>query len=117
MTGSVLDRAIRTYNLFGESADLQDVVHCETIAARSTLHGWELASHRHARLHQVLLVAHGSGGAVLDGRGSDLVAMSVVNVPIGTIHSFSFTPGTEGWVVTLAAEMMEAALGEAEDVR
>lgn len=30
--------AIRVYNLFGESGDLPDVVHCETIASRSVLH-------------------------------------------------------------------------------
>ncbi len=32
-----------TYNLFGEAGDLPDVVHCETIAARSVLHEWEFA--------------------------------------------------------------------------
>lgn len=47
---------IRSYALFGESGDLPDVLHCETIAARSALHGWELAPHRHAGLHQLLLV-------------------------------------------------------------
>ena len=31
--------AIQVYNLFGESSDLPDVVHCETIASRSGLHG------------------------------------------------------------------------------
>lgn len=117
MTGTALDRSVRTYNLFGEDGDLPDVVHCETIAARSRLHDWELASHRHARLHQVLLIAGGGGRAVLDGRACDLAPMLAVNVPIGCIHSFSFTPGTEGWVVTLAAEMMEAALDHAEEVR
>ncbi|MGY4280837.1 hypothetical protein ACVWXO_000057 [Bradyrhizobium sp. LM2.7] len=40
--------AIRVYNLFGESRDLPDVVHCETIASRSVLHDWTLAVHRHA---------------------------------------------------------------------
>ena len=47
---------ILNYNLFGESRDLPDVVHCETIEARSRLHNWEFAPHRHARLHQVLLL-------------------------------------------------------------
>ena len=60
-----MDR-IESYNLFGESDDLPDVVHCETIAARSVKHDWELTPHRHARLHQVLLVARGGGRGTLE---------------------------------------------------
>ena len=43
-------------------------MHCETIASRSVLHDWTLAVHRHARLHQVLLIERGGGEATLDGR-------------------------------------------------
>src|SRR5438552_9838609 len=60
--------AIRVFNLFGESGDLPDVVHCETIAARSVLHDWEFEVHRHARLHQVLLIESGGGQATLEAR-------------------------------------------------
>ena len=111
------DRAILSFNLFGESADLPDVVHCETLAARSVLHGWELAPHRHARLHQLLLVRSGGGMAQLDGRAERLGPMSLVNVPIGHVHAFSFVPGTQGWVLTLAAEMFDEALSHAADLR
>ena len=52
---------IQSYSLFGESKHLPDVLHCETIADRSVLHDWELAPHRHARLHQILLVQSGGG--------------------------------------------------------
>jgi len=31
--------SIRSYSLFGESSHLPDVMHCETIAQRSVLHG------------------------------------------------------------------------------
>lgn len=55
---------IETFNLFGEDADLPDVVHCETIEARSVVHDWEFKPpHRHARLHQVLLLERGGGTA------------------------------------------------------
>src|SRR3989338_7360373 len=54
--------SIQSYSLFGESQHLPDVLHCETIAARSVLHDWELAPHRHTRLHQVLLIESGVGG-------------------------------------------------------
>jgi AraC family transcriptional regulator, transcriptional activator of pobA len=103
--------------LFGESAQLPDVMHCETIAARSSLHGWELAPHRHGKLHQVLLLRLGCGAAHLEGRKLALEAMSLVNVPSGDVHAFAFEPGTQGFVVTLAEEMLDTMLEGVGDVR
>jgi len=108
---------IRVYNLFGEAGDLPDVVHCETIASRSVLHDWNLAVHRHARLHQVLLIERGGGKATLDGRMVSLRPMQIVNVPVGHVHGFSFMPDTEGWVLTIAAEILDEALLAAEGLR
>lgn len=105
---------IRSYNLFGEVHDLPDVVHCETIAARSVLHDWELAVHRHARLHQVLLIARGGGQATLEGRQHRLRPMTAINVPAGQVHGFSFTPGTQGWVVTMPSEILDEVLTPSE---
>ena len=110
-------RSVQTYNLFGEAGDLPDVVHCETIAARSVLHEWEFAAHRHARLHQILLIESGSGQATLEGRLQALRPMRVVNVPVGHVHGFTFKPGTQGWVLTIAAEMLDEVLTPSEDLR
>lgn len=109
--------AIRIYNLFGESGDLPDVVHCETIASRAVLHDWTLAVHRHARLHQVLLIERGGGEATLDGRVMPLRPMQIVNVPVGHVHGFRFVPDTQGWVLTIAAEILDEALLAAEGLR
>ena len=109
--------AIQVYNLFGESRDLPDVVHCETIAARSVLHDWSFAVHRHARLHQVLLIDSGGGQATLDGRVCTLKPMHIVNVPVGDVHGFSFVPGTQGWVLTIAAEILDETLLASEGLR
>lgn len=117
MRAAAASSAIQVYNLFGESADLPDVVHCETIAARSVLHDWKLAVHRHARLHQVLLIDSGGGEATLDGRVHPLRPMRVVNVPVGDVHGFSFVPGTQGWVVTIAAEILDETLLASEGLR
>ena len=108
---------IKVYNLFGEAGDLPDVVHCETIAARSVLHDWVLAAHRHARLHQVLVIESGGGEASLDGRIQALRPMHAVNVPVGHVHGFSFVPGTEGWVLTIAAEILDETLLASEGLR
>ena len=117
MANAAAKQTIQTYNLFGESRDLPDVVHCETIAARSVLHNWEFAPHRHARLHQILLIERGGGEASLEGQTHALRPRRVVNVPIGHIHGFSFKRGTQGWVVTFAAEMLDQVLTPAEGLR
>lgn len=109
--------AIAGYALFGESAHLPDVLHCETIAARSALHDWELEPHRHARLHQLVFVEAGGGSAQLEGATLALAPMTLVNVPPGHVHGFSFAPGTAGYVTTLAAEMRDEVLAQASDVR
>ncbi len=106
--------AIQSYNLFGETRDVPDVIHCETIAARSVLHDWELEPHRHARLHQVLLLAGGGGQVTIEGQRHRLRPMHLINVPTGQVHGFSFTPGTDGWVVTFVAEFLDQVLVPSE---
>lgn len=98
--------AIQSFSLFGESMHLPDVLHCETIADRSVLHDWEFAPHRHARLHQLLLLESGGGVAHLDARTAELVPGALLNVPPGHVHAFRFTPGTQGLVLTLADELL-----------
>jgi AraC family transcriptional activator of pobA len=114
MARAPLESVIRSYNLFGEVHDLPDVVHCETIAARSVLHDWELAVHRHARLHQVLLISRGGGRTTLEGRQYPLRPMTAINVPAGQVHGFVFTPGTQGWVVTMPSEILDEVLTPSE---
>ena len=101
---------VQSYSLFGESTHLPDVLHCETIADRSVLHDWELAPHRHARLHQVLLVEKGGCSVTLDGKSHPLSQGSLVNVPPNHVHSFRFEKDTRGWVTTLADELMDELL-------
>jgi AraC family transcriptional activator of pobA len=114
---SIPKPSIQVYNLFGESGDLPDVVHCETIPARSVLHDWTLAVHRHARLHQVLVIQSGGGEATLDGRVHVLKPMQIVNVPVGHVHGWRFVPGTQGWVLTIAAEILDESLLASEGLR
>jgi len=109
--------AIRSYGLFGETANLPDPMHIETIAARSALHDWELAPHRHARLHQLLLLRSGGGMLHLEGHALPLAAMSLVNVPPGAVHAFAFEQGTQGWVATLADDLVEQLLAPRGDER
>jgi AraC family transcriptional activator of pobA len=106
--------AIQSYNLFGEVRDLPDVVHCETIATRSSLHDWTLAPHRHGRLHQVLLISRGGGEITMESGRHALRAMSVVNMPANHVHGYAFRPGTQGFVVTIATEILDEVLNASE---
>jgi AraC family transcriptional activator of pobA len=106
-----------TYSLFGESAHLPDVLHCETIAARSVLHEWEFEPHRHVRLHQLLLIESGRGVVQLEAGPQPLGPMALVNVPPGEVHGFRFERGTQGYVATLAEEMRDELLARAPDER
>lgn len=108
---------ILSFDLFGESSHLPDVMHCETIAARSVLHDWEIAPHRHTRLHQVLLVERGGGTAHLEGVALRLRPRALLNLPTGCVHGFRFLPGTDGFVVTLPDELVDQALAGAEGAR
>ena len=108
---------IRSYALFGETANLPDPLHIETIAARSALHDWELAPHRHVRLHQLLLLRSGGGTLHLEGHAAPLAAMSLVNVPPGAVHAFAFERGTQGWVATLTDDLVEQLLRPADAER
>lgn len=105
---------VQNFNLFGEHEDLPDVVHCEEIETRSLIHDWEFQAHRHSGLHQFLLLDAGSGTATLDEASINLSAGTLVNVPTGVVHSFSFKPGSQGWVVTIAREVLDDCLQEAE---
>ena len=60
-------RVLHAPGLFGEATALLEPIHCETIAVRSTRHSWELAPHRHPRLHQVLWMEQGAGTVEIDG--------------------------------------------------
>lgn len=108
---------IETYNLFGESDDLPDVVHCETIEVRSLLHDWEFSPHRHAMLHQFLLIESGGGDALIEETRHRLASGDLVNMPMGIVHGFTFETSTRGWVVTVASELLEESLRDSEGLR
>ena len=110
-------RSIQSYNLFGESGSLPDVVHCETIAVRSSFYDWKIGPHRHERLHQLLLVESGGGEVTLEDQSCRLSPGKIVNVPIGVVHGYSFARDTNGWVLTIATEVLDQVLVPSEGLR
>lgn len=100
---------IPTYALYGEAAGerQQDWLHWETIQARSRLHDYRISPHRHDRFLQVLHLTYGDGEVVLDSHRTALLPESVVVVPAGTVHAYSFSRDVRGVVVTLIERDLE----------
>jgi len=64
-----------------------------------------------------LLIESGGGTGVLEDLDHPLGPGMLINVPTGAVHSFSFKPGTEGWVVTLVSEVLDQYLHESEGLQ
>ncbi|WP_033487402.1 AraC family ligand binding domain-containing protein, partial [Xanthomonas phaseoli] len=70
MATSVPDpAAVPAFGLYGEQhADAAELLHWESIAARSRLHDWQIVPHRHEDLAQLVYVQRGPATLQLDGR-------------------------------------------------
>ncbi len=100
--------SVSRYSLFGESnaAIAPEFVHIETISKRSSLYEWTISPHTHPGIFQLLLLEAGSGRMVTDGSSVDLCAGSLVALPSGCVHAFHFAPDAEGWVLSIAADLL-----------
>lgn len=96
--------AIPVYKLYGEHDPwlTPDMVHCESIAARSRLHNWHIKPHQHNGLFQILYLQSGNARIQLDDRHSEMRAGQVLMVPQICIHGFEFDRNAVGHVLTLA---------------
>ncbi len=99
---------IPNYDLYREYRDTgqpQQAVHCESIAARSQKHAWNLDAHRHYDLHQFFWITRGGGRARIDGVTHGFGPNTALFIPNMTVHGFEFTPGTVGWVVSIIRDL------------
>lgn len=110
--------AIPTYKLYGESADwpTPELVHCETIAARSSLHDWTIRPHRHADLFQLLYCRQGTVQLALDGTKGTAEGPCLLTVPAMCVHGFVFDRACQGWVLTLPEFALERFLAPEKGV-
>lgn len=107
---NMISAPVPQFELYGERALLPDVLHCETIADRSSLHGWAIQPHRHERLHQFLHLAEGEASVRLGADTHTIMGGRVVNVPPGVAHGFRFSRDTRGTVLTVPVEHLDAAV-------
>lgn len=76
------------------------ILHCESIRERCAQHNWRTDSHAQSGLRQFVWIESGGGRAVIDGARYALAAPSAIQIPPRTVHSFTFEPDSEGWIVT-----------------
>lgn len=108
--------SIPVFKLYGENYawPTPDLLHCESIPKRSSLHHWEIKPHRHADLFQLLYVQRGQAVVEIEGRRSDVQEAAIQVTPPLTVHGFQFSENIEGYVLTLGAPLvarLEAQLG------
>jgi AraC family transcriptional activator of pobA len=111
------EQRVPTFKLFGEDApwSTADMLHCESIAARSQLHDWRIAPHRHSGLFQLLHLREGSAQVRVDDAVIAMHAGSLMLVPQMCIHGFSFEQHAQGHVVTLAYPLIARLAQQAGD--
>lgn len=118
---------VPTFSLYGEAhtAVSREFIHIEEISARSAARNWQIDTHTHAGLLQLLFIFSGTARVLLDSQESDYASPLAVVIPPGVIHAFKFMPQTEGYVLTMdsaglasqsedATQMFAVLRGEAE---
>lgn len=95
------------FALYGEAAAPNLLLlHIEPIHSRSRLYNWEIDAHVHQGLHQVLWLQSGQVTAMLDETSIQAEGPTALVIPPGVAHAFRFSPGCEGFVLTLNAGLL-----------
>ena len=95
---------IPSWQLYGEQNAFPDVLHCEKITDRAAGLDWVIRPHRHAHLHQFFLIRIGEVEMHVDGKTLRPKAPCVMSIPRGTVHGFTFSANTDGYVVTIPVQ-------------
>lgn len=104
----MIKSSIDRFALYGEKgASLPpEFVHLERIFDRSSLHDWTIAPHAHPHMLQVLLIESGTVAVHGEGGQSDMIGPALILIPPACVHAFHFDPRVEGWVLSLAADLV-----------
>lgn len=96
------------FQLYGENHAWpgSDLLHCESIPARSRLHHWEIKPHQHAELFQLLYVQRGHALVEIEGRHSEIHEAAIQLVPPLTVHGFRFSADIQGHVLTFGTALV-----------
>jgi AraC family transcriptional activator of pobA len=100
---SLAHQHIPQFALYGENAPLagSELVHIELIETRSRLYDWEIASHTHRGLFQILFLLGGHVSARIDTANWDCAGPCVITIHPSVVHGFRFSAETYGYVLTV----------------
>ena len=109
--------SLPAFALYGEAEQAAPSLHVESIATRSELYEWEIHSHVHRGLHQILWLNAGPVDALLDETRTQAEGPLAIVIPPAVAHAFRFSPDTDGVVMTLDARRIveggDTQLGDA----
>jgi len=96
------------FQLYGENQAWPgtDLLHCESIPARSRLHHWEIKPHQHAELFQLLYVQRGEAQVEIEGVRTVVDEAAIQVVPPLTVHGFRFSADIQGHVLTFGTALV-----------
>ena len=99
---------IGRYSLYGERLAhiAPEFIHIEAISERSALHDWTISPHSHPGIYQFLLLHAGRGVLTIDSAEAELLPETLVAVPSGCVHAFRFDTDAEGWVLSIAGDLL-----------
>ncbi len=110
--------AIPRYQLYGENSlwATPEPMHCETIQARSELHNWEIHTHSHDGLTQILHLAAGQARMTLETKQIELSPPCLVLVPAGCVHGFRFSSDIDGHIISIPLGILREMLALSPDL-
>ncbi|HCN70702.1 MAG TPA: hypothetical protein DIS96_02895 [Pusillimonas sp.] len=95
-----------TFGLYGEPPESHPFfIHVESINARSNTYNWEIQTHIHQNLNQIIWLASGTISAQLDGPVFLINSPSAIIVPALHSHSFQTNNEATGSVLTVSHDM------------
>lgn len=100
--------AVPVFKLYGEQQGwpTPDLLHCESIHQRSSLYEWHIRVHQHAEIVQLLYLHRGEATIEIEGHTTIMRDACIQVVPALCVHGFRFSPGTQGYVLSLALPLI-----------
>jgi AraC family transcriptional activator of pobA len=99
------------FALYGEQqrAEGAELVHIETIQARSRQHDWHIGRHTHQGLFQVLFLMEGQVRAAVGDAVWERTGPAVVTIHPSLEHGFDFSEEAQGYVLTIDEQLVYSA--------
>jgi AraC family transcriptional regulator, transcriptional activator of pobA len=100
---------VPAFFLFGEpyKEDVYAFLHAEKLEIRNAEIGWNIPLHVHPDFDQLSILLTGHCEYEHDGMVSVVQAPSCVFTRAGTIHRFSYKPGSDGFVVSVSPDIVD----------